>query len=169
MNFKNREKPIVDILFILALFCAFLVSALFIILFGAKIYRSTVSDMDTNFTSRTSLSYITEKMRQHDSVGGAEVRFIDEQPVLVLTQVQDDVNYCTYLFSHDGYLKEITAKDNFMFDFSGGQNILALTDFSATEINDSLYKFHIVDTDNNEIEFYVSLYSRTNGGDEVYE
>lgn len=162
MNFSKREKSIVDVLFILALFCAFLVSALFIVLFGARIYRSTVADMETNFTSRTALSYITEKMRQHDTVGGASVTFIDGQPVLILNQENDNVNYCTYLFSHDGYLKEITAKESFEFDFSSGQNILALSDFTAKEISDSLYQFQITDIDGNRIDFFVSLYSHTN-------
>ena len=169
MNFNKREKSIVDILFILALFCAFLISALFIVLFGAKIYRSTVADMDTNFTSRTSLSYITEKMRQHDSVGGAKVTFIEDQPVLILNQENDGVNYCTYLFSHDGYLKEITAKEGFDFDFKSGQNILELSDFSVSEINDSLYQFCITDIDGNKIDFYVSLYSHTNEGEDTHE
>ena len=150
MNFSKREKSIVDILFILALFCAFLVSALFIVLFGAKIYRSTVADMETNFTSRTALSYITEKMRQHDTVGAASVTFIDEQPVLILNQENDGVDYCTYLFSYDGYLKEITAKESFDFDLSSGQNILALSAFTAEEISDSLYQFKITDIDGNE-------------------
>lgn len=167
MNFNKREKSIVDILFILALFCAFLVSALFIVLFGAKIYRSTVADMDTNFTSRTALSYITEKMRQHDSVGGAEVTFIDNQPVLILHQENDGSDYCTYLFSHDGYLKEITAKKGFEFDFTSGQNILELSEFTAEEIDDSLYRFHIADIDNNQIDFYVSLYSHTNEEEDI--
>ncbi|MFT3984943.1 MAG: DUF4860 domain-containing protein [Lachnospiraceae bacterium] len=165
MNFSKREKSIVDILFILALFCAFLVSALFIVLFGAKIYRATVADMETNFTSRTALSYITEKMRQHDTVGGASVTFIDGQPVLILNQENDGVEYCTYLFSHDGFLKEVTAKESFDFDLSSGQNILALSSFSAAEISDSLYRFQMMDTDGNEIGFFVSLYSHTNEGE----
>ncbi|HOO28468.1 MAG TPA: DUF4860 domain-containing protein [Lachnospiraceae bacterium] len=165
MNFSKREKSIVDILFLLALFCVFLVSALFIVLFGAKIYRSTVADMNTNFTSRTALSYITEKMRQHDSAGGAQVTFIDGQPVLCLNQENDGVKYCTYLFSNDGYLKEVTAKENYDFDLSSGQNIIELSEFTAEEIQDSLYKFHITDIDGNQIDFYVSLYSHTNEGE----
>lgn len=169
MNFSKREKSIVDILFILALFCAFLVSALFIVLFGAKIYRSTAADMETNFTSRTALSYITEKMRQHDTVGGASITFIGGQPVLILNQENDGVDYCTYLFSHDGHLKEITAKESFDFDLSSGQNILALSAFTAEEISDSLYQFQITDADGNQINFFVSLYSHTNEEEELDE
>ena len=63
MKSTRRDKSIVDMLFLLALFGVFLISALFIVLFGANIYKKTVNDMDANFSARTSVSYITEKIR----------------------------------------------------------------------------------------------------------
>ena len=108
MNFAKRNKSVVDFLFILALFGAFAITALFVVLFGARIYKSTVSNMDTNYEKRTAMSYITEKMRSHDYTGGAEVS--DENSVLKLYQNIDDRSYVTYLFLKDGYLKEFTAE-----------------------------------------------------------
>ena len=53
--YKSRENQhMIDILFVLSLFCVFAVSSVVIILFGAHIYRSTVSQMDDNYTARTS-------------------------------------------------------------------------------------------------------------------
>lgn len=55
--YKSRENQhMIDILFVLSLFCVFAVSSVVIILFGAHIYRSTVSQMDDNYTARTSIA-----------------------------------------------------------------------------------------------------------------
>ena len=73
MNFAKRNKSVVDFLFILALFGAFAITALFVVLFGARIYKSTVANMNTNYEKRTAMSYITEKIRSHDYTGGVDV------------------------------------------------------------------------------------------------
>ena len=52
MNFAKRNKSVVDFLFILALFGAFAITALFVVLFGARIYKTTVSNMNTNYEKR---------------------------------------------------------------------------------------------------------------------
>ena len=68
MNNRNQEKHfIVDILFVLALFGVFAVSALALVTIGADVYQHTVEDMSVNYESRTAVSYILEKVRQNDT------------------------------------------------------------------------------------------------------
>ena len=68
MNDKTQEKHfIVDILFVLALFGVFAVSALSLVTIGADVYQHTVEDMSVNYDSRTAVSYIMEKVRQSDT------------------------------------------------------------------------------------------------------
>ena len=104
MNFAKRNKSIVDFLFILALFGAFAITALFVVLFGARVYKTTVSNMNTNFEKRTAMSYVTEKIRSHDYTGGVEVTDVggtastDEHTALKLYQRMGDKNYVTYLY-----------------------------------------------------------------------
>ena len=74
-------------LFILALFAVFMISALFIVLFGARIYKKVVADADTNYNARTSIAYISEKIRQHDSEDGVSVAHIVE--VIALESARD--------------------------------------------------------------------------------
>lgn len=173
MNFAKRNKSIVDFLFILALFGAFAITALFVVLFGARIYRSTVSNMNSNFEKRTAMSYLAEKIRSHDYTGGADVadlkslRDDGEHSVLKLYQDIGDKRYVTYLFVDEGYLKEFTADENYDFDYRMGTNILAIKDFSVRKESDGLYHFNITDTNNEKTEFFVALYSGTDGeGDE---
>ena len=69
MNNRNHQKQekhfIVDILFVLALFGVFAVSALALVTIGADVYQHTVEDMGVNYESRTAVSYIMEKVRQN--------------------------------------------------------------------------------------------------------
>lgn len=161
MNFAKRNKSVVDFLFILALFGAFAITALFVVLFGARIYERTVSNMSSNYEKRTAMSYVTEKIRSHDYTGGVEVS--DENKVLKLYQNIGDKRYVTYLFVADGYLKEFTADDAYVFDNKTGAEILAISDFSVRKESDSLYYFEITDTNDEKTEFFVSLYSGTDG------
>ena len=173
MNFAKRNKSIVDFLFILALFGAFAITALFVVLFGARVYRSTVSNMNTNYEKRTAMSYVTEKIRSHDYTGGAAVddlhslREDGDHSVLKLYQDVGDKKYVTYMFVADGYLKEYTTDASNDFDYKTGTNILAIKDFSVRKESDSLYHFNIMDMNNEKTEFFVALYSGTDGeGDE---
>ena len=161
MNHLKREKSIVDIIFIIAVFGVFTLSALFVVLFGARVYSRIASDMSTNFNKRTSLNYVSEKLHQHDFTGGVEIAIFEGEPTLKLNDEYADETYSTYLYSHDGYLKELTVRDDVSFNKDAGKNILKLNDFKADKISDSLYRFHMTDSNMNSTEFLVSVYSYT--------
>ncbi len=164
MNFAKRNKSVVDFLFILALFGAFAITALFVVLFGARIYKSTVSNMNTNYEKRTAMSYVTEKFRSHDYSGGAEVTdSADHNSVLKLYQSIGDKRYVTYLFVDEGYLKEFTAQEDYQFDHHTGTPILAISDFSVRKEGGSPYHLDITDTNGERTEFFVTMYSQTDG------
>ena len=166
MNPIKRDRSIVDVIFMITVFGVFMLSALFVVLFGARIYKRTAHDMSVNFSSRTSLAYITEKLHQHDRKNGVEIIEDKQGPVLKLSQFVNSDEYCTYLYEHDGNLKELTVRGDVDLVRSAGKNILKLNSFAATRISDSLYRFNIEDDEGNKTEFYVSLYSYTAGGDE---
>jgi hypothetical protein len=159
MNSVRREKSIVDTIFVFMIFGILMLCALFVVLFGARIYKKTAHDMDVNFNSRTALAYVSEKVHQHDRKGCVDVTINDGKPVLKLIQYVNDDEYCTYLYPDEGYLKELTAKGDVGLIRSAGINILKLNDFKADKISDSLYRFNIRDEYNNNTEFYVSIYS----------
>lgn len=167
MNFSKRDKSIVDFLFILALFGAFAITGLFVVLFGARVYEKTVASMDANYSSRTTLSYVTEKIRAHDFNEGAVIENCeidgDESSVLKLFEKIGDKTFVTYLFMGDGYLKEFTAQDNYDFDFDGGTKIIKIKSFDVKKKSDALYYFDLVDDYDNRTTFYVSLYSAADG------
>lgn len=159
---ENQNRHIVDILFVLALFCVFAASALMLVTLGANVYKQTVSDMNTNYTDRTAYSYVIEKIRQNDFTGAIEIGELEGTPALLLTRQEGEETYCTYLYLYDGFLKELSArKDSFAgTDIrSAGQNIMELSDFSIEEPQKGLLKLEL-DTGNGEpIVLYASLRS----------
>ncbi len=161
MNLLKRQKSVVDVIFMIAVFGVFMLSALFVVVFGAKIYKRTAHDMSVNFNSRTALAYITEKMHQHDRKNGAEVIFEDGAPILKLRQYINSDEYCTYLYEDDGCLKELTARGDVGLVRSSGKKIINLKSFNATRETDSLYRFDLEDEEGNPLRFYVSMYSYT--------
>ena len=86
MDLKNARKHSTDILFVLLLFLVFTSSALAVILLGAKVYQNTASRMESNYTVRTALAYVTEKIRHADESGAISPGELDELPALILSQ-----------------------------------------------------------------------------------
>ncbi len=156
MKSFQRKKSIVDSLFLLLLFGAFLLSALFIVLFGARIYQKTADTTNRNFGLRTSVSYITEKIHQMDSLDGVSVLPVDGTEVLRLTTVAETGTYYTYLYYYDGYLKELTASESMTFRKENGTDILELQDLTIKQISPSLLYFEVTTKDNEETAFFVS-------------
>ena len=48
MKKQTYQQHMIDILFVLSLFCVFAVSSALLILFGADIYKKTVQQMENN-------------------------------------------------------------------------------------------------------------------------
>ncbi len=158
----NQNRHIVDVLFVLALFCVFAASALMLVTLGANVYKQIVSDMDKNFEDRTAYSYVIEKLRQNDTSGAIEIGELEGTPALMLTEQIGDEEYCTYLYLYNGFLKELSIrKDSFAGNNirSAGQNIMELSEFSMEEPEKGLLKLEL-DTGNGEpIVLYASLRS----------
>lgn len=159
MKFRGKDKSIIDTLFLLALFGVFLISALFIVLFGAKIYKNVVKSSDESFYARTSLSYITEKLRQNDNSKGIEIIEENNETVIKLYQEIDNFNVCTYIYTLDGSLMEFTTTEGNEFYKDYGTRIMDISDFKVEKRSDSLYHFIITDIYGNNSDFFISIYS----------
>lgn len=162
---KQHKNFIVDILFVLALFGVFTFSALMLITIGAEVYRHTVNDMSDNYEIRTSISYVTEKIRQNDLSCGSDNVSISEfsgRNALTLSQDVDGEIFYTHLYLHDGYLKELfTRSEAYLGEgvLSAGQNIMELSAFYPEWISDNLIAIHFTFPDNESHTIFVSTHS----------
>lgn len=144
MRFRVKQRHMIDFLFPVALFFVFALSALTVILLATRIYQSTTENSSLNYTSRTSLSYISEKIHQHDS-GTISLGTFDGCDALVLGQEMNGTAYYTYIYSYQNELKEIFLKDGARTNASAGQTILKVQDFSIEQVTDDLFSFQCTD------------------------
>lgn len=164
MKFGKRDKSIVDALFLLALFGVFLICALFIVLFGAKIYKNTVKSSEDSFIERTCYTYITEKIRQNDNSKGVIIEDDAGGSVITLSKTVNDSNYVTYLYCDEGFLKEYTTSSANPLNKSAGTKIIELNELDAEKCSDNLYKFRLNGKDVST-SFFVSITSDLGGAD----
>ncbi|MGC4020348.1 MAG: DUF4860 domain-containing protein [Muricomes sp.] len=110
MRFRNQKNHMIDFLFPVALLFVFAVSAITVILLAANIYRSAVEHSSMNYTSVTSLSYITEKIHQNDENGNVSLGTFDGHDSLILKQEYNGTVYYTYIYTDGDTLKRALHK-----------------------------------------------------------
>lgn len=167
---KQDKHFIVDILFVLALFGVFTVSALMLVMVGSEVYRHTVEDMESNYETRTSVAYVTEKIRQNDtslaegrsdSSKHISISTLSGEQTLMLTQSVNGETYCTYLYLHDGYLKELLTKSgSYLGDdiLAAGQEIMELSDFTMEQVSEHLLSIRLTTPRGEAHNIFVSIH-----------
>ncbi|MBR1860723.1 MAG: DUF4860 domain-containing protein [Lachnospiraceae bacterium] len=139
MQQKKQQPHIIDVIFVLALFGAFAFSAVMLIIAGSSIYRNTISNMQSNFETRTASSYISEKLRQGGEIG---INHTGDGDVLEIRMKSGDREFATYLYCRNGYLCELyspVVNELTPGLLAAGQKITELDELSAKEtLSDNL-------------------------------
>lgn len=146
MKFKTHNKHVIDLLFPIALFFVFAASSLVVLILAANVYGSTTDELLANDESRTILSYLSEKIRQNDTDGALSVTTIDGTQCLAMSVRYNDVPYTTYIYEYNGMLKELFARDDADVSLKNGQDIMAVSSLSMTQLERGLYRFATVDS-----------------------
>ncbi|MBQ7919306.1 MAG: DUF4860 domain-containing protein [Lachnospiraceae bacterium] len=161
MNDRKEKPHIVDVLFVLALFGVFTLSALVLVILGANIYKQTVSHMTNNYDSRMACSYFAEKIRQNDLASSVELGELYDTEALVFSQEINGETYATYLYYHEGYLKELFIKkgSNIGDDpLAAGNPIMELEYLDMELISDNLLKIYFTLAPGQEQHVYLSTH-----------
>ncbi len=151
----------IDTVFVICLMLLFLISALTVISIGANIYKKNVATTSENYAQRVSIAYITEKVRQSDVDGNIYVQRLFDQNVLVFEQTVNGSVYNTYIYSYDGYLRELFARadlDNFYPQT--GQKILKLNSFDIEKANEDLLKATVTEEDGSKETVFIAVHSK---------
>ena len=159
MRFQIKRKHMIDFLFPVALFFVFALSALTTILLAAKIYQNTTEHSALNYTSRTSLSYISEKLHQNDYEGTIYTGSFDGCDAIVMEQEHDNETYYTYIYAYDQELKELFIKKDVEASASSGRTILEVEDFSIEQLSDRLLRISCSDQKGQKASTIVSVKS----------
>lgn len=156
---NRQQRHIIDILFVLALFGIFALSAIFLITIGANIYGKTMANMEKNFGTRTALAYITEKVRQSDLENQISVGELDGCPALVISSGTGENQYKTYLYEYQGTLKELMMKQDILLSPSAGQDILAVSGFELLPVNNRLLNCRITINNGQSYDLFISVHA----------
>ena len=88
MNQQNKNRHMIDSVFVISLMLLFLLCALSVIALGAGVYKKNVANMAENNDRRIATAYITEKVRQGDQNGAVLCRQVFGANALVIQQEQ---------------------------------------------------------------------------------
>lgn len=157
MELEGKRSHVIDTLFVLCLLFLFIISAITVIIIGAGVYKKNVSAMSGNYSHRIACAYISEKIRQADVKGRIFTEELFGQTTLVMQDEVDGVLYNTYIYNHDGYLRELYARSDLKELFpQSGQKILEISSFDITELNESCFKIQVTLDDGTVEAFLIS-------------
>lgn len=157
MELEGKRSHVIDTLFVLCLLFLFIISAITVIIIGAGVYKKNVSAMSGNYSHRIACAYISEKIRQSDVKGRIFTEELFGQTTLVMQDEVDGVLYNTYIYNHDGYLRELYARSDLKELFpQSGQKILEISSFDITELNESCFKIQVTLDDGTVEDFLIS-------------
>ena len=149
----GKKKHSVNMMFTVMLLCIFALAAIFVAVLGAKVYANSAEKLQANFDTRTSIVYLSEKMRT--CPGDAfEVRDIEGSGAIVLSQRIGEDIYESWIYVKDESLCEAVVSAGDIPSPAGGQKIMPLKAMSA-EIGDGGIWITVVTPDGHESSTFI--------------
>ncbi len=161
MNNKRLRQHTIDFIFPIALFFVFAASSLVVLILSANIYRNITDNSQSVFTTRTCLSYITEKIRQNDENGSDSIYLgeFDGCQALIMEHTYGEALYHTYIYEDQGILRELFLQDGTEASSSVGTEIMKVSSFQMEETAPGLLHFTCESEDGQEESVLVSVHS----------
>ncbi|MEE8836965.1 MAG: DUF4860 domain-containing protein [Eubacteriales bacterium] len=163
----KKGASLAQIIFPIVLFAFFATAAILVILFGARVYQSTVEKSGDNYNARTLLSYVTQKIRQNDEAGSVSVEDFDGTDALVLRNDDGSDAYRTLIYLYNGQVCELTVLDDTTAELSAGTGIIGAQQFEPEETGDGIFHFMCVDAGGKKAETVVAVRSAGSADEEA--
>ncbi|MCD7765457.1 MAG: DUF4860 domain-containing protein [Lachnospiraceae bacterium] len=153
----RRKQHNTDFLFSFLLLITFAMFALVLAGTGALVYRNSIESLNENYTSRTAISYVAEKVRQSNSEGLISLSSVEEIPALKLSSDEDaETATCTYIYFYDGSLCELFVRSETIPEAAMGTALVELSDFTM-EWDGALLRVTAVSPDGEEMAMLINL------------
>jgi hypothetical protein len=152
----RQKKHIVDVLFMVLLFCVFAILVLFVIALGARAYQTNINVAERNFNMRISTFYIAEKIRQNDAGMPLLLSSVGDSAAIVLQKEIDDAFYETWIFVYEDQLREAFVQQGMSVSPTSGQAIMALKELNFEQREEGLLYISVRDMEDNKSELYVT-------------
>lgn len=157
----NRKKDrilehSVDGIFTFTLISLFAILALFIVVIGTRVYKDIVEASRINNEVRSSLSYVSNKVRSNDREDAVKIDVRDGMDVLKIEHEYDKELYETIIYFYEGAIYEYFGASSMIFSPDYGEKIIEVSDFSISQENNLLY-IKMTDENGNHHEIHVAI------------
>lgn len=158
---KKQSSHSVDLMFTITLFLLFVITGIGIVLVGSKVYSSTATEMEEIYTSRTALSYLSEKIHQSDSSGAVELVNPEGFPeqALVIHDTINDITYDTFIYFYDGSMRELMVKNGTEITPEQGAALIPLQSFTMEKYKHDFYIFSVTEKSGKTNRIMIRLHS----------
>ncbi|MDR3305209.1 MAG: DUF4860 domain-containing protein [Clostridiales Family XIII bacterium] len=150
----GKKKHSVNMMFTVMLLCIFALAAIFVAVLGAKVYANSAEKLQANFDTRTSIVYLSEKVRTNPGAG-VDVRSADGGTALVLTEEISGKVYESWVFVSNGNLCETVVPKGDTPNPAAAQKIMQLASLDA-ELKDGGVYITVVTTEGEENTTFIS-------------
>jgi len=168
---KSKNNHTIDVVFVLAIACAFAASILTVLMLGINIYSNIQNTANEEFKERVCLSYISAKIHRNDSAGEVRTDEFDGLSALFLDKEIDGDYYTTVIYAYDGWLRELlTDRASLMDDdpwqtHESGLPVLEVDYVSFDTVKPNLLSIEYLDKKGGGGKMFVSL--RSEGGGDI--
>lgn len=133
-NKSNTGMPIT-----LLIYAVFAVCVILTLLAGAGAYRRIAERDAETYNGRTAMQYVATKVRS--AKRPEDVSLADVGGVRAL-RIEDD-GYSTYVYCHDGWLKELYVEDGVKLRAEAGEKLIEAGSLTF-ELQDGLLKYSVI-------------------------
>lgn len=155
----ERQRHMVDKMFLILLFATFLICSFALIMISANVYSHTATTMNADYEKRIDISYVTEKIRQWDEEGSLMIGTFHNANALIHKENISGRQYFTYIYQENDALRELTVRDGLDTQKMQGEKIVSAKGFKITK-KDQMYDLMIVGMDETKYRTCVYKHSR---------
>ena len=157
MNKKNRaEQHGMQGVFVFVLLGLFALMSTLMVLLGAQMYRSAVSNASQNNARRVLSAYLRSMVRAEDAFESVKIEDHDGVNAIALYEDIDDETYVTWIYPYDGHIMEQFTSADYDFDPEDGTPIVAAKTMQP-ELEDGLLTVRLVNDQEEPSEVQVAL------------
>lgn len=154
---KKFNGSAINMIAVLMLFCMFAASVLMTLMLGARTYNATKERGDASYNKRTCVSYVAEKVRHADSLGGVYVRDYYGEDALYIEEDYDGITFVTIIYHYDGYMCELFTEKGYEFEPDCGEAVIEIGALEFNMLRDNMLEIGVTDISGSESTLTLTL------------
>ena len=162
---KSVKTHTIDVVFVLAIACAFAASILMVLMMGVNIYSGIQQTSTEDFHKRVALSYIAAKVHAHDNTDTVTVGTFADSSALFLEEDFYGVPYKTVIYTYNGWIRELFSEKYLDLPAISGTPLLEVESLTFELVQPNLLYIEYLDTHGNVGNIFVNI--RSEGGEAI--